>query len=112
MPLPDCGCDSSFLKYPDDAGAGAVQDEWVELAAAIVVEREGPVGGRPQVVAADPNPRVALRIYRGEAPAGVRVVVHARFLEYPDGAGAGAVQDEVVELAAAVVVEREGPVGG
>src|SRR5260370_38839138 len=68
MPLPDCGCDSSFLKYPDCAGAGAVQDEVVELAAAVVVEREGPVGGRPQVVAADPIHPAALLVYRRELP--------------------------------------------
>jgi hypothetical protein len=57
----------------------------------------------PEVVSANSAPRIALRIDGAETAIGV--------LENPDGPGAGAVEGEVIELAAAVVIEGEGLVG-
>src|SRR5260370_29704634 len=74
----------------------------VELAAAVVVERKGPIGGGLQVVAPDSAARIPLCIDGSEGPPGV--------LQNLDRARARPIQHEMVELAAAVVVERKGPI--
>src|SRR6266498_3512872 len=74
----------------------------VQLAAAVVVEGEDPISWRAEVVAADPpTHRILLSKNRREGS----------ILEDPDDAGARPIQHQVIQLAAAVVVEGEDPIG-
>src|SRR5262249_52702824 len=82
----------------------AIQNEVVKLAAAAVVEREDPIAGVLEVVAANAVARSTLLVDRCEYSIFV--------LQDPDRARARAIQDEVVKLAAAVVVEREDSITG
>src|SRR5256885_1461509 len=79
-----------------------IEHEVVELAAAVVVERERLVTVVREVVAADPVPRRTFGVDGGESAGAV--------LEDPERAQPRPIEHEVVELAAAVVVERERPV--
>src|SRR6516164_594282 len=92
------------LQDPDHAGAGPVADQMIELARAVVVKGENSVPIVTQIEAADPDAGVTLVVDGSER---VRAVVAADLLQDPDGACAGPVADQVIELVSAIVVKGE-----
>src|SRR5205085_1116836 len=59
------------LQDEDRPGARPVQNKMIELATTIIVEGEGLIGGRLEVIATDPAPRITLPVEGCELPRSV-----------------------------------------
>src|SRR5215472_10540125 len=95
---------TDFLQDPNGACAGPVAGQMIELARAIVVKGENLIPAVGKVVAGDSLAGVTLMVDGRER---VRAVVAADLLQDPDGARAGSIADQVIELASTIVVKGE-----
>src|SRR5215472_18402641 len=95
---------ADFLQDPNGACAGPVAGQMIELARAIVVKGENLVPEVGEVITGDTLAGVALLVDRRER---VRAVVAADLLQDPNGACAGPIADQVIELASTIVVKGE-----
>jgi hypothetical protein len=84
------------------ARARAVEDEMIKFTAVVVIEGEGAIGCRSEVISTDANAWFAFLIDGREDA----VVV----TQNPYGARSGAIEHKVIKFAAVVIVESEGEI--
>jgi F420-0:gamma-glutamyl ligase len=95
---------TAIAEYPDGTSAGSVENYVVLLAATVIIEGEGAVRSGFEIIPSDTVPGITLLIDGGEL---------STLVSYdPDSASARPVEDDVVKLATAVVIESEGAIIG
>lgn len=92
-------------KYPDGTSTGSVESYMVLLATTVIIEGKGAVRSRFEIITTNATSGITLLIDGGE-------VVTTLVADDPDCASARPVEDDVVQLAAAVIIESEGAVAG
>ena len=95
---------TAISKYPDDAGAGSVENYMVLLAATVIIEGKGAVRSGFKIITTNAEPRITLLIVGGEI---VTLVA-----DNPDSASARPVEDDVVQSATAAIIECKGAIPG
>lgn len=95
---------TAIAKYPDGAEAGSVENYMVLLAAAVIIEGKGAVRSGFEIITTNADPGITLLIDGGEI---VTLVA-----DDPDSASARPVEDDVVQLATAVIIECKGAIPG
>ena len=98
---------ADLLQDPNGACAGPITDQVIELASTIVVKGENLVPDVGKVVGADPLAGVALMVDRCKR---VRAVAVVELFQNPNGACAGPVARQMIELASAIVIKGENSV--
>ena len=96
---------TAIAKYPDGTSAGSIESYMVLLAATVIIEGKGAVRSGFEIITSDAVPGITLLIDGGE-------IVTTLVADDPDGASARSVEDDVVQLAAAVIIESEGAIAG
>lgn len=96
---------TAIAKYPDGTSAGSVENYMVLLAATVIIEGKGAVRSGFEIITTNAAPGITLLIDGGE-------IVTTLVADDPDSASARPVEDDVVQLAAAVIIESEGAIPG
>jgi len=95
---------TAIAKYPDGAEARSVENYMVLLSATVIIEGKGAVRSGFEIITTNAVPGITLVIDGGE--------IATLVADDPDSASARPVEDDVVQLATAVIIECKGEIPG
>ena len=96
---------TAVAKYPDGAEARSVENHMVLLSATVIIEGKGAVRSGFEIITTNADPGITLLINGGE-------IIVTLVTDDPDGASARPVEDDVVQLSTAVIIECKGEIPG
>lgn len=93
---------TTIPKYPDGAKARSVENYMVLLTATVIIKGKGAVRSGTEIITTNAGPGITLLIDGGE--------IATLVADDPDSASARPVEDDVVQLATAVIIEGKGAI--